>query len=157
MSVGMVASCRMMSYRLLVLPGESMTPKLLRKIKELVEAGASVIGPRPLKSPSLSDYPRCDQEVRELADELWGHEVSSARLVERTCGKGRVFSEGGAGVRKESSQDTKSLLGKAKWIWQGGDPRSPRRWGRSAAERSRSSGPNIEPAWLAATNFFVAI
>ena len=62
-----------MSYRVLVLPqAETMTPALLRKIKELVEAGATVMAPsRPLKSPSLSDYPRCDAEVKKLADELW--------------------------------------------------------------------------------------
>ena len=33
---------------------ETMTPRLLRKIKELVEAGATVVGTRPVKSPSLS-------------------------------------------------------------------------------------------------------
>ena len=44
-----------MSYRLLVLPpSETMTPVLLAKIKELVEAGATVVGSKPLKSPSLS-------------------------------------------------------------------------------------------------------
>ena len=62
-----------MSYRLLVLPQvETMTPALLRKIKELVEAGATVVGPPPVKSPSLADYPKCDAEVRQLARELWG-------------------------------------------------------------------------------------
>ena len=45
-----------------------MTPALLRKIKELVEAGATVIGPPPVKSPSLSGYPGCDAEVRKLAE-----------------------------------------------------------------------------------------
>ena len=48
-----------MSYRLLVLPKiETMTPGLLRKIKELVEAGATVVGDRRVKSPSLTGYPR---------------------------------------------------------------------------------------------------
>jgi hypothetical protein len=62
-----------MSYRLLVLPEvETMTPALLRKIKELVQTGATVLGPRPLRSPSLTDYPKCDEEVKRLADELWG-------------------------------------------------------------------------------------
>ncbi len=36
-----------MSYRLLVLPdSETMTPELLGKVKELAEAGATVVGPR---------------------------------------------------------------------------------------------------------------
>jgi len=62
-----------MSYRVLVLPqSDAMTPNLLRKIKQLVDAGATVIGPRPSRSPSLSGYPACDDEVRSLADELWG-------------------------------------------------------------------------------------
>jgi hypothetical protein len=63
-----------MSYRVLALPETTrMTPALLRKVKELVAAGATVIGPaRPSKSPGLSNYPKCDAEVIELADELWG-------------------------------------------------------------------------------------
>jgi len=60
------------SYRLLVLPEmETMTPALLRKIKELVEAGATVVGAPPKKSPSLAGYPQCDAEVQNLVAELW--------------------------------------------------------------------------------------
>lgn len=59
-------------YKMLVLPeGEWMTPELLEKLKELVEAGAVVIGEKPYRSPSLSDYPRCDERVEELATLLW--------------------------------------------------------------------------------------
>jgi len=62
-----------LSYRVLVLPpSETMTPALLRKVKELVDAGATVVGPKPIKSPSLSGYPGCDDEVRRLAEALWG-------------------------------------------------------------------------------------
>ena len=63
-----------MSYRVLVLPETPrMTPALLRKVKELAEAGATIIGPtRPTKAPGLSDYPNCDAEVERLAEELWG-------------------------------------------------------------------------------------
>jgi hypothetical protein len=62
-----------MSYRLLVLPEmETMTPELLGKIRDLVKAGATVIGSPPQKSPSLVDYPRCDAEVKRLAAEIWG-------------------------------------------------------------------------------------
>jgi hypothetical protein len=61
-----------MSYRLLVLPQvETMTPALLKRIKELVQDGATVVGPPPVKSPSLTGYPNCDAEVRQLATELW--------------------------------------------------------------------------------------
>ncbi|MCL5283264.1 MAG: hypothetical protein M1330_00920 [Armatimonadetes bacterium] len=62
-----------MSYRVLALPSaQTMTPELLEKIKELVEAGATVVGEKPLKSPSLVNYPQCDDVVQKLADELWG-------------------------------------------------------------------------------------
>jgi hypothetical protein len=89
-----------MSYRILVLPErETMTPALLRKIKELVEAGATVVGPRVLKSPSLSGYPDCDAEVKSLADALWG-DSDGIRVTEHRLGKGRV-------VWKQSS--TKSI------------------------------------------------
>ena len=62
-----------MSYRLLVLPQTGqMTPRLLRKIKELAQAGATIVGMAPQKSPSLSGYPECDREVSELAGQIWG-------------------------------------------------------------------------------------
>ena len=80
-----------MSYRLLVLPKLStMTPPLLRKIKQLVEDGATVVGPRPLRSPSLQDYPQGDQELKSLADELWGN-CDGKTVKERRVGKGRIL------------------------------------------------------------------
>ena len=79
-----------MSYRLLVLPtSETMTPILLGKIKDLVEAGAIVIGPRPRKSPSLSDYPKCDDQVQKLAAELWG-DCDGKNITEHRLGKGKI-------------------------------------------------------------------
>jgi hypothetical protein len=69
---------------------ETMTPALLRRIKELVEAGATVLGTRPLKSPSLVDFPECDREVTRLADELWGSDAGSDGSGEHHLGKGRV-------------------------------------------------------------------
>jgi hypothetical protein len=61
-----------MQYRVLSLPVRlSMTPELLRKLKELAENGACIIGPKPTQSPSLSNYPACDDEVKQLASDLW--------------------------------------------------------------------------------------
>jgi len=81
-----------MSYRLLVLPEtRRMTPLLLRKIKSLVQAGATVLGPSPLKSPSLADYPQCDAEVRQLAAELWS-DADPSSVQERRMGRGRVIT-----------------------------------------------------------------
>jgi hypothetical protein len=80
-----------MSYRLLALSeARTMTPPLLRKLKSLVKAGATVVGPRPLKSPSLSNYPKCDAEVDQLARELWG-DCDGRRVTEHAFGRGRVF------------------------------------------------------------------
>lgn len=80
-----------MSYRLLVLPpGRTMTPALLAKLKELVLAGATVVGPPPTASPSLADYPKCDDQVRQLAAELWG-KCDGASLTNNRLGKGKVI------------------------------------------------------------------
>jgi hypothetical protein len=79
-----------MQYRVLVLPAtRTMTPDLLRKIKDLVEDGATVIGAPPHKSPSLADYPAVDAEVQALAAELWG-DCDGQAVKERRYGKGRI-------------------------------------------------------------------
>jgi hypothetical protein len=80
-----------MTYRVLVLPdSETITPQLLAKVTELVKAGATVIGPRPFKSPSLSSYPACDTEVARLADQLWGP-CDGKAITEHSFGKGRII------------------------------------------------------------------
>jgi hypothetical protein len=103
-----------MRYRLLVLPGvETMTPKLLRKVSELVKAGATVVGPAPLRSPSLSRYPQCDDEVQKLARELWsGGAGEGATRV----GKGRVLWPLETKQVKVAVEPP-ARLGSAKWIW----------------------------------------
>ncbi len=59
-------------YSLLVLPeSETMRPALLKRIKKLVDEGGAVLGPKPLRSPSLERYPDCDAEVQKLAADLW--------------------------------------------------------------------------------------
>lgn len=80
-------------YRVLLLPPNkgSMTPRLMKKLLELVNAGGTVVvgSGRPSFSPSLEDYPACDQEVRQLASELWG-EYNGTSVKERRLGKGRL-------------------------------------------------------------------
>jgi len=97
------------SYRLLVLgDAPTMTPRLMRKVVELVEAGANVVGSLPVKSPSLEGYPECDSQVMELAKRLEGK--GPVRL-----GKG-VFWPVAAGVQPARSPEP---LAKARWIWHG--------------------------------------
>ena len=62
-----------MSYQYLVLPHRSspaMSPAVCRKIAELVEAGATVIGPAPQRAPGLSNWPQCDTEVQAVANNI---------------------------------------------------------------------------------------
>lgn len=99
-----------MSYRLLVLPRmQTMTPRPLAKIVALAEEGATVLGAPPQKSPSLSNYPDCDRQVRELADRLWPQDLGQA---EYRVGRGRVVMDTGA-ARTASANP----LALAKWIW----------------------------------------
>lgn len=80
-----------MNYKLLVLPAsETMSPKLLHKIKELAEAGATIVGAPPKKALGLSNYPQSDEEVRKLAAEIWGKCDGKALKINR-IGKGRII------------------------------------------------------------------
>jgi hypothetical protein len=122
-----------MNYRLLVLPTlETMTPQLLGKIKELVEAGATVVGSRPSKSPSLSNYPQCDREVEQLTEELWGHGRAPAQLTERKIGKGRLFWSDAFQKKMETADTPAEKLNSAQWIWY---PDSDSHWDLPAAKR----------------------
>jgi hypothetical protein len=78
------------SYEILMLPESAeLTPELLRSIKRLVTEGATLYAPKPKSSPSLKNYPQCDDEVKQLADEIWG--ISLGENIENTLGKGKVF------------------------------------------------------------------
>jgi hypothetical protein len=82
-----------MKYRVLVLPRyETMTPGLMKKIKELVGTGARIIGEPPQRSPSLAGYPQCDEEVCSVAAQLWGTKGENVRIV----GKGLVIRSNAA-------------------------------------------------------------
>ena len=69
-----------MRYRLLYLGGSSlrMTLPVLKRIQALVNDGATVVGQRPIESPSLTD----DQHVfQNLAESIWSPENSAAGRV----------------------------------------------------------------------------
>jgi hypothetical protein len=67
-----------------------MTPALLRKLRDFVTDGLTVVGAPPTGSPSLQDYPRCDREVQKLAAELWG-KCDGQTVTEHSFGKGKVI------------------------------------------------------------------
>ncbi len=75
-----------MKYRVLVLDPNSqyMTLTVLRKIKEMVEAGAAITGTKPFMTPSLSDDPA---EFEAIVNELWVKENGVNQV-----GKGKVYS-----------------------------------------------------------------
>jgi hypothetical protein len=60
----------------------------------LVEQGAKIIGTPPLKSPGLVNYPKCDIEVKHLAEKLWGPLQTSNEFSEIGFGAGSVFLGG---------------------------------------------------------------
>jgi hypothetical protein len=77
-------------YRVLVLPDtDRMTLPLLQKVARLVQAGATVYGPKPAHSPSLANYPESDQTLARLADEVWGP-CDGKTVTENVHGKGKI-------------------------------------------------------------------
>ncbi len=146
-----------MSYRVLVLPElPTMTPTLLGKIKELVSAGATVIGPRPLRSPSLSSFPRCDDEVRDLAEELWA-DCDGEAVREHAYGKGRIFWR--RAHTKVPPEPMDEPLKQARWIWHDeGNPAQSAPMGKRFFRRTWAleRDPTVESArvFLTADNAF---
>ena len=80
-----------MSYRVLVLPDQpEISLEALRKVRDLVEAGAVVVGRRPLRSNSLRGYPSADKEVEAIAGRVWGPSDDKETSA-RAYGKGKVI------------------------------------------------------------------
>jgi hypothetical protein len=69
-----------MSYRVLALDPNSQHMPLtaLRKIRDMITAGATVVGPKPIDSPSLHD----DQaEFKSIADQLWSGRTGKGKII----------------------------------------------------------------------------
>jgi hypothetical protein len=80
-----------MTYRVLVLPPtQLMTPEVLSKLRELVAAGATIVGERPVRSPSLLGYPDADAQVQAMAMDLWGA-MDGVTLNQHAFGKGMTY------------------------------------------------------------------
>ncbi|WP_236977138.1 glycosyl hydrolase [Membranihabitans maritimus] len=80
-----------MSYRLLVMaPEQSVDLEVLKKIKVLVEQGMTVVAPPPGATTGLSDYPKGDRELNDIAEKLWG-DIDGETITENKYGKGRVI------------------------------------------------------------------
>jgi hypothetical protein len=81
-----------MSYAVMLLPDQVHMPlAVLKKIGELVNAGATVVGPRPTTVPGLKDWQKENIALNQLAGALWG-KSDGQPFVENTYGKGRIIS-----------------------------------------------------------------
>ena len=79
-------------YRIMVLPKlETMRPELLKKIKQLVQDGAVIMGPPPVRSPSLQNQPIADKQIKSMASELWGNADGNKKTF-RKYGKGMIIN-----------------------------------------------------------------
>jgi len=79
-------------YRVLLLPDrKQMTLPAIQAVERLVEAGATAIGPKPLRTPGLKDWQEKDAELCKIADKLWG-KIDGTSVTENHMGKGRVIS-----------------------------------------------------------------
>ena len=80
-----------MNYRVLVLPDrETISLDVLKQIEKLVKDGATVVGRKPLRSVSMKNYPECDDQVRKLAEKIWG-DCNGETIKEHKYGKGRII------------------------------------------------------------------
>jgi hypothetical protein len=79
-----------MSYHVLVLPDrKAMNVDVLDKIAQLVEDGATVIGPRPETTVGLRDAAASAKRLTRLAGALWGN-IDGTNVAENRYGKGKV-------------------------------------------------------------------
>ncbi|MEI8372787.1 MAG: glycosyl hydrolase [Planctomycetota bacterium] len=67
----------------------ALSPATMRKLKDLVDDGVTLIGPRPRRAIGLTDYARSDAQVTELSETIWGDSTEKAGA--RKLGKGRVI------------------------------------------------------------------
>ena len=80
------------AYKILVLPDvKTMTPALLEKIRSLIYEGAIVIGSPPEKSPGLTGFPSCDDQVKIIAQTIWGISAIPTDVTIHPYGKGKII------------------------------------------------------------------
>lgn len=79
-----------MHYRVLVIPDEfdELSIPLVRKLSELVNAGATVVAPRVKASPSLADR-AASPELHDLSAAVWGSDANPCGS--HTFGRGMIY------------------------------------------------------------------
>ncbi len=79
-------------WKVLWLPEEDcarLTLATLRRLQQLIQTGATVIGSAPKQNPSLHNLAESDSEFHSLVDALWGTDPESHG--DRQIGKGRLL------------------------------------------------------------------
>ena len=71
-------------------PSTAMSLEVIKKIRELILSGATVVGPPPKNATGLKKYPERDELVKKIAYEIWG-DLDGKNRTERKFGKGRVI------------------------------------------------------------------
>jgi hypothetical protein len=102
-----------MSYAIMLLPDQVQMPlAVLKKISELVKAGANIVGPRPTTVPGLNDWEKENIALHQLAGELWGA-ADGKTIFENTYGKGRVLwgISADAALKKQNIEPDFSFTG----------------------------------------------
>jgi hypothetical protein len=83
------------NYRVLVLPEHNVISlAVLKKIKELVAAGATVIGPKQERGETLENSASTDAEVQKLADELWVGKGGTGRVIAGQSARAVLLADG---------------------------------------------------------------
>jgi len=79
------------TYPFLSIPNSKfMLPDDVKRIGELLEKGGVIVASKPSRSPSLSGFPGCDEEVQSLAEKIWG----KGRVPVRRVGRGKLYANG---------------------------------------------------------------
>jgi hypothetical protein len=79
------------SYKVMQIPDRAdISLEVLKSLEKLVNNGAIVIGTKPERTTSLKNYPACDEEVKAIADKLWG-KADGHTIFSNSYGKGKVY------------------------------------------------------------------
>jgi len=79
------------SYKVMQIPDRpDISLEVLKSLEKLVYDGAIIIGTLPERSSSLKNYPACDEEVKAIADKMWG-EADGQSVFSNSYGSGKVY------------------------------------------------------------------
>jgi len=71
-------------------PSTAMSVAVIKKLQQLILAGATVVGAPPINAAGLQNYPASDTQLKKIAAEIWG-DLDGKTRTERRLGKGRII------------------------------------------------------------------